>query len=107
MEFTVSLGFGAWIVLILGSLIFGIAIQLIGRADFGYEWVVTAVATFIGAVVASEFIVGLRDFQPVLDGLALIPALVGGLALGLVAAIATRLVTGGSFTPHAASGAAR
>jgi hypothetical protein len=47
--------------------------------------------------VASEFVIDWRAFGPVWDGLALAPALIGGLVLGVVVEVATRLVTGGSY----------
>jgi hypothetical protein len=34
----------------------------------------------------------------VFDGLALVPALIGGLVVGLVIELATRYMTGGSYT---------
>jgi hypothetical protein len=49
--------------------------------------------------VASEFIVAWQAYGPMFDGLAIVPALVGGLFLGVVAEVATRLVTGGRYAP--------
>jgi len=40
---------------------------------------------------------------PVVDGLALVPALVGGLVVGLAVEIATRYFTGGHYTHGAMS----
>jgi hypothetical protein len=40
---------------------------------------------------------------PVVDGLALVPALAGGLVVGLVVEFATRYVTGGHYTHGAMS----
>lgn len=98
MDFTISVGIGGWIVVILAALAFGVIAQYVGEARTGYEWLIDAVAFAIGAVVASEFIVGLRTFEPVYDGLALVPALVGGLAVGLVVEVITRYLTGGHYT---------
>ena len=98
MEFAITLGFGGLLVLVAGSVIFGGIAQFIGRPGTGYEWLVTAIAAGIGAVVASEFIVGWQAFQPVWDGLALVPALVGGLVVGTVVEVATRFVTGGTYS---------
>ena len=36
-------------------------------------------------------------FEPVYDGLALVPALVGGLVVGVVVEIVTRFLTGGHY----------
>ena len=97
MEFAIALEVGGWGVLIVGAVIFGVALQLIGDAEFGYEWVVTAVAAFIGGLAASEFVVDWRAFEPTFGGLAIVPALIGGLVVGLVVEAATRLLTGGSY----------
>jgi len=101
MEFAFTVGVIGWLVLILGAIVIGIVAQLIGQPEFGYEWVVTAIGAFIGGVAASEFVVGLQTFEPVYDGLALIPALIGGLVVGTVVAVATRLLTGGSYRGEA------
>jgi uncharacterized membrane protein YeaQ/YmgE (transglycosylase-associated protein family) len=102
MELALSLGLVAWIVLIVGALLFGVLAQYVGETRTGYEWLVVAFAAFIGAIAASEFLIGWRSFEPVFDGLALVPALVGGLVVGVVVEVATRYVTGGSYSQAAA-----
>ena len=103
MELIIALGLGGWAILIAGSLVFGGAAQVIGETRTGYEWFVAAVAAAIGALVASEFIVAWQAMGPVFDGLALVPALAGGLVVGLVAEVATRYLTGGHYTHGAMS----
>lgn len=98
MELAIALGIGGWIILIVGALVFGVVAQFIGEARTGYEWLVDGVAAVIGALVASEFLVSLRTFEPVWDGLAIVPAVIGGLAVGLVVEVATRYLTGGRYT---------
>jgi uncharacterized membrane protein YeaQ/YmgE (transglycosylase-associated protein family) len=98
MEFAISLGLGGWIALIVGALVFGAAAQFVGETRTGYEWLVDAFAAGIGALVASEFIVGWRTFEPTWDGLALVPALIGGLVVGLVVEVTTRYMTGGTYS---------
>ena len=71
MEFIISLGVGGWALLVLGSLLFGVAAQFIGETQTGYEWLVDAIGAGIGALVASEFIVAWQTFEPVWDGLAI------------------------------------
>jgi uncharacterized membrane protein YeaQ/YmgE (transglycosylase-associated protein family) len=100
MELAITLGFGGWIVLVAGALLFGIVAQFIGETQTGYEWLVDGIAFAIGALIASEFIVGLRTVQPVWDELALAPALAGGLVLGVLVEVVTRLATGGTYTTH-------
>jgi uncharacterized membrane protein YeaQ/YmgE (transglycosylase-associated protein family) len=97
MEFAIALGFGGWALLIVGAVIFGVVAQFIGQTRTGFEWLVAGIAFGIGALVASEFIVAWQAFEPVWDGLALAPALLGGLVLGIVVEVATRYLTGGTY----------
>ena len=98
MEFAITLGIVGWIVLVVGALVFGAIAQFVGETRTGFEWLGDAIGFGIGALVASEFIVALQSFGPVFDGLALVPALVGGLVLGLVVEVATRYLTGGTYS---------
>jgi uncharacterized membrane protein YeaQ/YmgE (transglycosylase-associated protein family) len=101
MEITFALGLGGWILLIVGALVFGFVAQFVGETRTVYEWLVDAIAAGIGGLVASEFVIGWRAIDPVWDGLALIPALLGGLVVGLVVEIVTRYITGGTYTGRA------
>jgi uncharacterized membrane protein YeaQ/YmgE (transglycosylase-associated protein family) len=103
MELSIALGIGGWIVLIGGSLVFGLIAQLIGETKTGFEWLVDGVAFAIGALVASEFILAWQSTGPVFDGLALVPALIGGLLVGIVVEVVTRFATGGRYTHGAMS----
>ena len=98
MEFAIGLGLGGWVVLIVGALVFGAVAQFVGETRTGFEWLVDAIAVGIGALVASEFIVAWRTFEPTWDGLALVPALLGGIVVGLVVEVATRYLTGGTYS---------
>jgi uncharacterized membrane protein YeaQ/YmgE (transglycosylase-associated protein family) len=98
MEFAISLGLGGWLVLAAGAVVLGGIAQFIGQPRTGFEWLATAIAAGIGAVFASEFIVGWQAFEPVWDGLALVPALVGGLVVGTIVEVATRYLTGGTYS---------
>jgi len=100
MELAISLGIGGWLVLLAGALLFGVVAQLIGETRTGYEWLVDGIAAALGALIASEFIISARTWEPVWDGLALVPALIGGLALGVAIELATRYLTGGRYTTH-------
>jgi uncharacterized membrane protein YeaQ/YmgE (transglycosylase-associated protein family) len=97
MDFAITLGLGGWTVLIVGALVFGVIAQYVGETRTGYEWLGDAIAAGIGAVVASEFIVAWRTIEPAFDGLALVPALIGGLVLGIVVELLTRYMTGGTY----------
>jgi uncharacterized membrane protein YeaQ/YmgE (transglycosylase-associated protein family) len=98
MDFAIALGLGGWFILVVGALTFGVAAQLIGETRTGYEWAIDGIAAGVGALLASEFIVGWRGFEPVVDGLALVPALIGALLVGVVVELATRYLTGGSYS---------
>ena len=103
MELSIVLGPGGWILLVGGALIFGLAAQLIGEPRAGFEWLIDAIAAGTAALVASEFIVAWQAAGPVVDGLAVVPALLAGLAVGLVVEMSTRFVTGGRYTHRAMS----
>ena len=100
MELAIALGVGGWLILLAGALLFGVVAQFIGETRTGYEWLVDGIAAAIGAVIASEFIISARTFEPVWDGLAIVPALIGGLVFGLVVEVATRYLPGGRYTAH-------
>jgi uncharacterized membrane protein YeaQ/YmgE (transglycosylase-associated protein family) len=104
MELTVGLGIGGWILLIVGSLAFGGIAQYIGETRTGFEWLIDAIAFGIGALVASEFVIAWQKFEPVWDGLAIVPALAGGLVVGLIVELVTRLATGGTYAGHPRAG---
>jgi uncharacterized membrane protein YeaQ/YmgE (transglycosylase-associated protein family) len=103
MDFAISLGYGGWALLILGAAVFGVIAQLVGQPRTGYEWLGDAIAAFVGGLVASEFIVSWRTFEPTWDGLALVPALVGGLVVGIAVELLTRYMTGGSYASRPAA----
>jgi uncharacterized membrane protein YeaQ/YmgE (transglycosylase-associated protein family) len=98
MEFAIDLGLGGGVLLIVAALAFGVIAQFIGETRTGYEWLVDALAFAIGALVASEFIVAWRTIEPVWDGLAILPAVIGGLVVGLIVEVTTRTVTGGTYS---------
>jgi len=91
MDFTISMGIGGLTVLIIGAIAIGLGTYLIGDVNSPYQWLVTGTAAFVGGLIASEFIVGFRTVEPVWDGLALLPALAGGLILGGVVDFGMRL----------------
>jgi uncharacterized membrane protein YeaQ/YmgE (transglycosylase-associated protein family) len=103
VELSIALGLAGWLVLIVGAALFAIVAQFVGDARSSYEWAVDGVAAGVGALVASEFVTAWQATGPVFDGLAIVPALIGGLVVGLVVAVATRLLTGGHSTHGAMS----
>ena len=100
MDFTITLGLGGWIALIVGAVAFGAVAQYVGETRLGYEWLIDAIGAGVGALVASEFVVAWQTVEPVWDGLAIIPAVIGGLVVGLIVEIVTRFVSGGTYVAH-------
>ena len=103
MDFAYDIGVWAIIGLIVLATVFGIAVHLVGTPSFRYEWLLTTLAAIVGGFVASEFVVGFRGFEPVYDGLAVIPAIVGGVLLGAVVAGASRFLLSDTYSSSAAS----
>lgn len=73
-----------WLILIVGALVLGIAAQfLIRTSDLPYRWIVSSIAAFVGAAGASEWL--FSTATPVFEGIAIWPALAGGVIVGAVA----------------------
>jgi hypothetical protein len=91
-------------ILIACSLTFGIAAQLIGRAETPWLWLIGACGWVLGGLFMSEVLFAtatVDEIQPIIDGLAFDEALLGGLIGGLLFALAGRYVTGSSpFQRH-------
>ena len=95
MDFAITMGLGGWTALIIGALVFGVIVQFTTDAPTSFEWVVAAIASGVGGLFASELVVAWRTVEPVWDGLALVPATLGGLTVGVVVELASRFLTGG------------
>jgi hypothetical protein len=89
------------IAIALASVLYGLALALIGDVRVGYEWLLTALAAFLGAFIASEYLT-MQSFAPVWEGIALVPAIIGGAVVGFMVDLITRFASGGSLThgPH-------
>ena len=76
---------------------FGAIAQLAaGRRSLPWVWIAGAIGWLVGAIFASEVMFAtatVDEIQPIIDGLAFDEALLGGLIVGLVAAIATWALT--------------
>jgi hypothetical protein len=92
MEFTFDIGLLGLTTLVVGAVLFGVGIQLLGNAHLRYEWLLTAIVAGIGAFIASEFVVAFQTWEPIFDGLAVVPAAAVGAVAGLIAAGASRYV---------------
>jgi uncharacterized membrane protein YeaQ/YmgE (transglycosylase-associated protein family) len=103
MDATIDIGPVAIVTLAVGALLLGFLMQLIGEVRSGYEWVVTAAAAFAGGFVASEWIVAFRDVEPAWERMAVVPAVGGAIALGVVVDAIVRYRTHGSYIHHVAA----
>lgn len=83
------MGFGAVVLAVAGAVLIGGACQRIGHAREAFEWQIGAVGALYGALLASGLFGSTLSVGLVVDGLSLIPALIGGVASAalLVAAV--------------------
>lgn len=92
-----DMGFGAFSVVIVAALILGVLVQMYVRPKTAYEWLITAAGAGIGAWLASEIVwtnvfSGLTNLGPTWDGLLIVPAVIGGLALGAIFELVARAI---------------
>lgn len=97
MQLAISMTVWGALLLAAGAIVIGLVGQSVGDVRFGYHWAIVAVVAFLGGLVTSEFIVDWRAFAPVWEGLAIVPAVIGGLIGGVVADVIARYATGGSY----------
>jgi hypothetical protein len=67
----------------------------------GWEWIATAAAALVGGYLGSEAVAGASTWGPVIEGLYVLPALIGAVILGGVVDSLLRYGTEGSYTHHA------
>jgi hypothetical protein len=94
----IDLGLQGIGLLLIPALLFGLLAQLIlWRSAPHWLWLVGAAGWLLGGLFASEVLYGSEtteaNLQPLIDGLLLDEALLGGLVGGLVAVIAAWLAT--------------
>lgn len=100
MTFSIDIGNAALATLVVGGLLFGIMLELVGREEFGAEWLITGLAAMLGGLVASEAGPFAR-IAPVWDGMAVLPAIAGLVLMGAIVDALVRVLTHGSYTHHA------
>ena len=93
----VGMNLTAALLLIGGAIVIGVVAQLIGEVRIGFEWIFTAIAALVGGYLGSEAFGTLSTWGPVHEGLFIVPAIIGGLVLGVVVDALTRYVTEGSY----------
>jgi len=87
-----DLGTTGLALLVLMSLGFGVIAQALALRETRWVWLAGAIGYFVAALIASEAIFAwatVEDLQPMIDGLLFDEALLGGLVVGVPAAVAT------------------
>ena len=82
-------------VIVGAGLVIGFGIQFLTHPRIHLDWLFVAVATIIGAYLGSEVLTnvfGLMAGGPEIDGLVVIPAVLTGLVLGLLADALARYI---------------
>ena len=80
----------ALMLVIVAGIVLGVLVQMIGVTRSGYDGLITGIAVVGGAIVAGQWLGGVSTWGPQFDGLYLLPALVGGIVLGVIADLAVR-----------------
>jgi|SRR5690348_2728059 len=77
---------GIWAVLLLVAvaIVIGIAAQVISQAGLELEWIVVAIGAGLGGFVASEWLGAASTWGPEVDGLFILPALIGAIVVGVI-----------------------
>ena len=96
MQLAFDVGVGGWGLLVVGAFVIGVVAQWIGLAEGDDDWFPVMAGAFIGGAIGSEWIAPLATWEPVWDGIALVPAAIGGALVGAIAALIV-LVTGGQI----------
>jgi hypothetical protein len=92
------MGFIAFAGIVIIAVAAGFAVQMYEKRSLPYEWLIIAMSATFGAYFASENVPGatvpvldaIQDWGPTLDGMFVIPAVVGGVLLAIVAYFGTR-----------------
>lgn len=97
LGWNVGMTLGGVLIVVFGALVIGTLIQLIGKTATGSEWVPTSLAVLVGAWLGSESFGVLSTWGPLIEGVYLLPALIGGMVLGGAVDAVTRYASGGSY----------
>ncbi|HEY6957520.1 MAG TPA: hypothetical protein VI814_01715 [Candidatus Limnocylindria bacterium] len=96
------MGLYAFIAIAVVALVAGVAVQYLFKSSHTFEWLAIAVAGTFGAYFASETFVtaegksattvfqGITNWGPSFDGMFIVPAIVGGIILAIVADLGIR-----------------
>jgi uncharacterized membrane protein YeaQ/YmgE (transglycosylase-associated protein family) len=85
------MGIMAMIVLAAAAIAIGVIIQFTGTPRFGREWLMTAVGAVVGGFVATSYLGTLGAWGPTLDGMFVLPALIGAVVVAAIVAAIARM----------------
>jgi hypothetical protein len=91
----------AAILLVAGAVAIGAVAHFIGDVKTGWEGPAVALAALIGGYVGSEALGTFSTWGYAYAGLYVLPALIGGLVLGVATDAVIRYATQGSYVHHA------
>ncbi|MBN9391391.1 MAG: hypothetical protein J0I20_25395 [Chloroflexi bacterium] len=86
------MGIWGYLIIVAGALAIGLIAQFIGKAPTMYDWLITAFFAGVAAWVASELLGSVSTWGPEVDGLFVLPALIGGVVVGALVDGGERLV---------------
>lgn len=94
-----KVGVGAWGLetILIFSVLVGFCAMLVGTVRTTYQWLWTGGGALVGAWLGSEWFTRALAPGPVVDGLALLPALIGAVVVAAVVDLVVRAATGGSY----------
>jgi hypothetical protein len=97
-----DIGMTAWgvMALIAGGVVIGIVLQYVGDVTNGYEWSIASLGAIAGGWIGSEALTAASDWGPSWEGMVLVPAIIGAVAIGFVVDAMVRYATGGSLVHH-------
>jgi hypothetical protein len=85
-------GISAIIILLLGALAIAFRIQTFGTREPNFRWLGTGLLAALGGYVASEFLGPVSAWGWQWDGMAVVPALIAVVLVGILAEAAVRKV---------------
>ena len=100
------MGIWGYVILIAGALAIGLVAQFAGKSRTIFDWFIAGVFAGAAAFVGSELLGSYSTWGPEVDGLFVLPALIGGVVVGAIVDGAERYIispdTEGSwyFTRH-------
>jgi uncharacterized membrane protein YeaQ/YmgE (transglycosylase-associated protein family) len=88
----------AAVLLVVGALVIGVVAHFIGEVTVPYEWAITGIFALVGGYLGSEAFGGLSTWGPAIEGLYIVPAIIGAIVLGSIVDALVRFWTQGTYT---------